>query len=147
MPRTSYDIRPISGHLDKARDKENKWLEHVILLMGKEELVRGDAVAWPTYHASCEESPVDLQPAITQLLPLFSEKAAAAAMVKHGMKVLHEAIQFLNPGQLPVIALDAPLYALAKFVQWHWQHTHDEDQYVVMFGGLHVEMAVWKECN
>ncbi|KAG0710801.1 hypothetical protein GWK47_022049 [Chionoecetes opilio] len=65
-------------------------------------------------------------------------------MVKHGMNVLREAIQFLNPGQLPVIALDAPLYALAKFVQWHWPHTHGEDQYVVMFGGLHVEMAVWK---
>ena len=144
VPRTSYDIRPISGHLDKARDKENKWLKHAISLMGKEELVKGDAVAWSAYHASCEESPVDLQPAITQLLPLFSEKAATAAMVKHGMNVLREAIQFLNPGQLPVIALDAPLYALAKFVQWHWPHTHGEDQYVVMFGGLHVEMAVWK---
>lgn len=112
--------------------------------MGKEELVRGDAVAWSAYHTSCEESPIDLQPAITQLLPLFSEKAATAAMVKHGMNVLYEAIQFLNPGQLPVIALDAPLYALAKFVQWHWPHTHGEDQYVVMFGDLHVEMAVWK---
>ena len=65
-------------------------------------------------------------------------------MVKHGMNVTCETTQFLNPGQIPVIALGAPLYAQAKLVQWHWPRTHSEDQYVVMFGGLHIEMAVWK---
>ena len=42
-----------------------------------------------------------------------------------------------------MIAFDAPLYALAKFVQWNWPQSHGESQYVVMFGGLHVEMAMW----
>lgn len=28
--------------------------------------------------------------------------------------------------------------------QWNWPHTHGEDKYVVMFGGLHIEMAMWK---
>ena len=40
--------------------------------------------------------------------------------------------------------MDAPLYALAKYIQWKWPQTHGEDQYVIMFGGLHIEMAVWK---
>lgn len=43
-----------------------------------------------------------------------------------------------------MIAMDAPLYALAKLVQWNWPQSYDESQYVVMFGGLHVEMALWK---
>ena len=59
------------------------------------------------------------------------------------MNVLKQAITFLHPGQVPVIALDQPLVALAKMVQWKWPETHGEDKYVVMFGGLHIEMALW----
>ena len=76
-------------------------------------------------------------------MPLFYEKAATAAMVKHGMAVQHRATEFLNPGQIPVTAFDAPLYALAKQVQWKWPATHGEDKHVVMLGGLRIEMAVW----
>ena len=60
------------------------------------------------------------------------------------MDIQHEAKQFLNPGQIPVMAVDASLYTLAKFVQWDWPHTHGEDKSVVMFDGLHIEMAMWK---
>jgi len=45
-------------------------------------------------------------------------------MIKHGMNVLKKATQYLNPGQVSVIALDAPLYALAKLVQWNYPLTH-----------------------
>ena len=64
-------------------------------------------------------------------------------MVKHGMNVRHKATQFLNPNQIPVIAFYAPLYALAKLVQWKWPITHGEDKYMIMLGGLHMEMASW----
>lgn len=64
-------------------------------------------------------------------------------MIKHRMDVLKQAITFLNPPQIPVIALDQPLFALANMVQWRWPGTHGEDKYVVMFGGLHLEMALW----
>lgn len=60
------------------------------------------------------------------------------------MDVLRQAIVFLNPGQTPVVAMDAPLYALAKYVQWNWPETHGEDKYLVMFGGLHIALALWK---
>ena len=76
-------------------------------------------------------------------MPLFYEKAASAAMVKHGMTVQFKVIQFLNPGQIPVTVVDAPLYALAKLVQWKWPNTHGEGEHVVMMGGLHIEMAMW----
>ena len=71
---------------------------------------------------------VDKQAALTQLLPLFSEKAATDAMIKHSMDVNRQATQFLNPGQVPALAMDAPLYALAKYIQWKWSQNHGEDQ-------------------
>ena len=65
-------------------------------------------------------------------------------MIKHGMNVVRWSTEFHNPGQIPVIALDAPLYALAKFTQWKWPDTHGEEKFTVMFGGLYIEMAMWK---
>ena len=41
------------------------------------------------------------------------------------------------------MAVDQPLFAFAKMVQWKWPDTHGEDKYVVMFGGLYLEMALW----
>ena len=41
------------------------------------------------------------------------------------------------------MAFDAPLFALAKFVQWKWPVTHGEEKFIAMFGGLHTEMAMW----
>ena len=41
------------------------------------------------------------------------------------------------------MAFDQPFFALAKFVQWSWPETHGEKHFVVMFGGLHIEMALW----
>ena len=64
-------------------------------------------------------------------------------MIKHGMDVERQAIQFLNPGQIPITTFDQPLFALAKFVQWKWPDTHGEKVHVIMLGGLHTEMALW----
>ena len=49
-------------------------------------------------------------------MSFFYEKAATALMIKHGMSVVHQAVDYLNPGQICVIAVDQPLYALAKKV-------------------------------
>ena len=56
-------------------------------------------------------------------------------MIKHGMDVERQAIEFLNPGQIPITTFDQPLFALAKFVQWRWPDTHGEKVHVVMLGG------------
>ncbi len=42
-----------------------------------------------------------------------------------------------------MMAFDQPLFALAKYVQWTWPQSLGEDHFVVMFGGLHIEMAIW----
>ena len=59
------------------------------------------------------------------------------------MDVERQAIQFLNPAQIPITTFDQPLFALAKFVQWKWPDTHGEKVHVIMLGGLHTEMALW----
>ncbi len=61
------------------------------------------------------------------MIPLFYEKASSAAIVKHGMNVQCQAIEFVNPGQIPVTAVDASLHAIAELMQWKWPGTYGED--------------------
>lgn len=57
------------------------------------------------------------------------------------MSKVRDAIAHLNPDQVPVITADQPIYALAQQVQWHWPDQYGEEKFVVMFGGLHLEVA------
>lgn len=114
---------------------EHTWLEHAIKLIAQDDIDKGESLAWAAYHAAHCDIDNPAVPAITQLMPLFYEKAATAAMVKHGMVVQQKAIQFLNHDQIPVTVFDAPLFALAKLVQWKWPDTHGEGKHVVMMGG------------
>lgn len=133
------------GHLDNALSKENCWFEHSNGLLEKE-LANNDFMSWAGYHASLVEH-VKKEPAISGLLPLFYEKAASISMVKHGMDVLRKTTEYLNPGQLPVLTVDQPLYTIAKYIQWKWPQTYGEDIYITMLGGLHIEMALWSLCG
>ena len=60
------------------------------------------------------------------------------------MDKVKDAISHLNPNQVPVITADQPIYPLAKQVQWHWPDRYGEDRFVVMFDGLHIEMAAFR---
>ena len=42
------------------------------------------------------------------------------------------------------MAFDQTLFALAKRVQWCWPNSVGEDNFVVMFCGLHIKMTLWK---
>jgi hypothetical protein len=42
------------------------------------------------------------------------------------------------------MACDQPLLVFAKQIQWEWPEIYGEDRFVVMFGGLHIEMAACK---
>ena len=37
-----------------------------------------------------------------------------------------------------------PVFALAKSIQWQWPEKYGEQQFVIVLGGLHIEMAAWK---
>ena len=136
------NISSKSERLEDAVSIEKEWLDHVLGILPKNVEEHGTPIAWSAYHASCTSAPSHTA-AITQLMPLFYEKAASAAMVKHGMTVQQQAIKFLNSDQIPVTVFDEPLFAIAKLVQWKYPTTHGEDKHVVLMGGLHIEMAVW----
>jgi len=134
-----------TDQLSIAIEKQFHWLEHCKQHLN-EELTKGIHLSWAAYHASVTELPNPL-PCLGSLLPLFYEKAATVAMMKHGMFVIKEATEFLNPGQIPVTVCDQPLFAIAKVVQWNWPATHGENVHVVMLGGLHIEMVLWTMCG
>ena len=126
VPKSSNRVTAATKCLEEAKLKEVAWLHHAVQLLKKCHLECGDAVTWATYHASLADGST-IEPVISQLMPVFYEKVATAAMV-HGMTVQQKATQFLNPGQIPVTAFDAPLFALAKLVQWKWPDIHGEDK-------------------
>ena len=74
---------------------------------------------------------------------MFVENAHSLAMIAHSMCVIKSAVQHVNLLQTPVIALDQPLFALAKQIQWTLPE-FSEAQFVIMLGGLHIEMASFK---
>ena len=77
-------------------------------------------------------------------LPMFTENAHSLAMIAHAINVIRLAVKHLNPSQIPVVAFDQPLFALAKQIQWSLGGAYDESHVVVMLGGLHIEMAAFK---
>ena len=72
---------------------------------------------------------------------LIHERAATPEMTRHGMELVKKSTLHLNPSQIPVMAVDQPLYDLAKKNQWTFPDSLGEDRFVVLLGGLHIEMA------
>ena len=148
-----FTVPAVQGHvkltdldtLTKARKEEWKWLDMFMETLKKQALEKTDWISRSAYHASIQEAVIP--PAtINVLLPLFLESAHSVAMIKHSMMIVQAAVQHLNPGQVPILAVDQPLYAIAKLIQWTWPITLGEDYFVVMLGGLHIEMAILKVC-
>ena len=98
---------------------EARWIQHSIELLHKDTLGNEEYISWGAFHASLTSNPTN-PTSLNALLPLFYEKAATVAMVKHAMSILKQITDRLNPGQTPVMVFDQPLYTLAKSVQWFW---------------------------
>ena len=75
---------------------------------------------------------------------MFHENAHSLAMIAHSMKAIKSAVEHINPSKIPVIAGDQLLFALTKQIQWTLCEMYNEDQYVIILGGLHIEMAALK---
>ena len=118
------------------------WFEKVNLTAEVDNAV---SITWSAHHAS-QMRAQQFEVRITSLLPLHRDEAHSPATIKHVMRKIRDTVAFLNPGQIPVVAADQPLYALAKQIQWQWPG-HGEDEFVVMFGGLHIEMAVLRSAG
>jgi len=100
------------------------------------------SVSWAALHANNTGSAEEVTPLDKiALLPLFRDEAKSPAMIRHSMDIIRKNVELINPGQTPVIALDQPLYTLAKKIQWNWPESYGEEKFIVMFGGLHIEMG------
>ncbi len=137
VPSVQGFVKPAdSTTFAHAKKDELGWLNKVMEALPKEHLDKMEWVFWSAYHADIQNTVIPAA-AINALLPLFLDSAHSVAMTKHSMNMVRAAVEHLNPGQVPVLAADQPLYALAKQIQWSWPSTLGEDKFVVMFGGLH----------
>jgi len=102
-------------------------------------------ISWSVYHSNQDgNEDKNPEPAISSLLPLFPDQAKSAAMTCHSLNMIKACVHHLNYGQIPVVAIDQPLYAVAKQLQWNFPEKYGERQFVIMFGRLHIEMAFLK---
>lgn len=144
VPSITGALTSSGALLPNAMLAEQSWLETVrnqLSICDTDESLHN--ISWSAYHASREEQkPIYLT--VSAMLPLFQESAHTVSMIRHSIDIVSRAVHNLNPGQVPIVTFDQPLYTLAKEIQWNWPETYGEDKLVVMFGGLHVEMAVLK---
>ena len=124
-------------------ESEYSWLQYSKYVPDNtniEDVTAASNASWTAFFAS-QEPNTSICPSIRTMLPLFTEDSKSVATIMHTMWLIKQSINFLNPGQIPVVALDQPLYAITKKVQWTWPNEFGEDHFVVVLGGLHIEMA------
>ena len=128
---------------DVPEEEEFQWLRNAKELASKATLEKTDLISWAAFHA-CRPPTTAHIPAVISLLPIFYENAHSIAMILHAMNMIKAAVNHVNPSQIPVITLDQPLFALGKLIKWNWPSTHGEKKFILMLGGLHIEMAAFK---
>ena len=123
---------------------ENKdWLNLVKNKISQEEMEPGQWISWAASHASIAQ-PRSTPPAhstccLSSWNPLQAQR---------WLSMLSQAINFINPGQTPVVEADQPLFQLAKKIQWKYPETEiGESSFLVTLGAMHTENAsecVWR---
>ena len=109
-------------------------------------------LSWSAFSANKTGSP-RTNPDTTAMMPIFREDSRSAAMIKHSLDMIWKAVNHLNKGQPIVVALDQPLYAIAKRIQWQWPEEYGIRRFLITLGGLHIEMAYlsalgdWLDCS
>ena len=48
------------------------------------------------------------------------------------MDVVQRPVHLLNPGQVPVLTLDQPLFTITKQIQWNWPDVYGEELFVIL---------------
>ena len=82
-------------------------------------LANEESLSWAAYHACYSEVEVSSHRK-SYLLPLFHEDSKSIAMLRHGIDIVKKTVDFLNPGQVPIITAYQPLYEVCKQIQWRW---------------------------
>jgi len=128
-------------------NQENEWLEHIHgIILDRNGALQELPITYFGFFS--KKQPLeDIRPAANiGVFPVLPEKAASMAMQKHAMLMIMKATEFVNPGQIPVIVGDCPLYAQQKKCQWAYPDDVGEHKIVSFIGFLHIEMAS-QECG
>ena len=91
--------------------KINQITRNVFEKLKKGDFQKYENGSWAAYHASLQNE-LSQDISLEAKLPLFKTKAHSPAMVRHSMAIVRDAVQFLNPGQIPAVTFDQHLYAL-----------------------------------
>ena len=130
---TTVNIQPNGGFFNRSLKDEVRWLENSSsVICNQERLKEEEVVSWGAFH-SRDLSSSPTASASSALLPLFPDQAKSIAMIRHAMDIIKLSVNHLNPGQVPVIALDQPLFAVAKEIHWNWSDLYGEKKFVVMW--------------
>ena len=140
VPLIPNGVMPTVDPALDVNQQEQQWLNTVVQHLDNDDFEKDTYISWAAYHAQQQSTPVRPK-AKNALLSLFHENANSVAMIKHAMTIIKETTEHLNPGQIPVVVMDQPLFSLAKQIQWTWPHL-SEEHFVVMLGALHIEMAI-----
>ena len=108
-----------------------------------EDVEGGVSVTLAVHHASICRG-LQFKPCISALLPLLPKQAHSFAIAKHAMNKIKEATLYHNVDQIPVVTADQPLFAIAKQIQWQWPQSYGEVKFIIMFGGLLIQMAAFQ---
>ena len=92
---------------------EKKWQNTAHRLVSEAVQTVDDPIGMAAFHANAKQ-PRDFDVTITSLLPLFPDDSKSLAMIRHSTDVAQRAAHLLNPGQVPVLTLDQPLFTIAK---------------------------------
>ena len=140
IPPTQSTLTCDPELVNTAIEEEAKWQSNTRRLISEGVHTVDDPISWAAFHSN-QEPPHDFEVTIGSLLPLFPDDSKSVAVIRHAMDVAQQAVHHLNPGQVPVLTLDQPLHAIAKQIQWNWSSGYGEDKFVILLGGLHLEMA------
>ena len=93
------------------------WLWHkaneIVKILNKIQYTVDDCLSCAFFCANQKHS-LALEKVTIASMPLFLDSGPSVTMIKHIMITSKKAIQYLSSDQVPVVAMDQPLYALAK---------------------------------
>ncbi len=75
MPKNQNSDFSLRSCLSEENSNEEKWIQHALNLLTKDNLSNAEDIVWAAYHASKQLQTED-PPVICALLPIFYEKAA-----------------------------------------------------------------------
>ena len=106
--------RPTFDESLQTEAPEKAWLEHLhAVSVDKDGELQERPVTYSGFFSHLQNADVRSRDTVG-ILPIFYEKASSVATQKHAILVAKKATDFINPGQVPVIVGDCPLYVQQK---------------------------------